>query len=67
MAKLTAAARRRLPKSDFALPGGRFPLNNASHDRAAISGASRALHAGTISSGQAKRIVAAARRKLNGK
>ena len=37
MAKLTAAARRRLPKSSFALPGGRYPIEDASHARNALS------------------------------
>lgn len=42
MGKLTTAARKRLPKSDFALgkaPGtkGRFPINDANHARNALS------------------------------
>jgi hypothetical protein len=37
MAKLTAAARRALPGSDFAGPGRSFPVENASHARAALS------------------------------
>lgn len=35
--KLTAAARKKIPSKDFALPGGRFPINDESHGRAALS------------------------------
>ena len=37
MSKLTAATRNALPTSDFALPGRRYPVENASHGRAALS------------------------------
>jgi hypothetical protein len=37
MAKLHAAARRALKPSQFALPGGRFPINDENHGRAALS------------------------------
>lgn len=37
MSKLTAAARKHIPKKDFALPGGRYPIENASHARNALS------------------------------
>lgn len=37
MSKLTAAARRAIPKRDFALPGGRYPIEDASHARNALS------------------------------
>lgn len=41
MAKLTAAARNKLPSSDFAEPAERkFPVENKSHARAALSRAS---------------------------
>lgn len=35
--KLTAAARKQIPSKDFALPGGRYPVNDANHARAALS------------------------------
>jgi uncharacterized protein (UPF0303 family) len=35
--KLTAAARKKIPSKDFALPGGRFPIEDANHARAALS------------------------------
>lgn len=37
MAKLTTGERSNLPKKEFALPGGRFPINDESHGRAALS------------------------------
>lgn len=37
MAKLTAGQRKSLPSSEFALPGGRFPINDANHAHAALS------------------------------
>lgn len=37
MSKLTAAQRNALPQSQFALPGGRYPINDANHARAALS------------------------------
>lgn len=70
MAKLTAADRRDLPKSMFTLPpnhvhpSGRFPIPDQSHARAALSGASRALHAGTISPSEAAKVRAKANAKL---
>jgi hypothetical protein len=35
--KLTAAARKRIPAHNFALPGGRYPIEDISHARAALS------------------------------
>ena len=37
MSKLSAAARRAIPKKDFALPGGRYPIEDANHARNALS------------------------------
>ncbi len=37
MARLTAAARGRLPGSEFALSGRRYPIPDASHARAALA------------------------------
>jgi hypothetical protein len=37
MPKLTSAARKALPKKDFALPGGRYPVNDANHARNALA------------------------------
>ncbi len=35
--KLTAKARKAIPTGDFALPGRRFPIEDKSHGRAALS------------------------------
>lgn len=40
MAKLSGAERKALPAKDFALPGGRYPIENASHARNALARAS---------------------------
>ena len=37
MAKLTAKARNALPKKAFALPGGRYPIEDKSHARNALA------------------------------
>lgn len=37
MSKLTARQRKSLPKADFALPGGRYPINDANHARNALA------------------------------
>lgn len=37
MAKLTAAARKKIPGKDFALPGGRYPIENRSHGANALA------------------------------
>jgi hypothetical protein len=37
MAKLTAAARKKIPSKDFALPGGRYPIEDKSHARNALA------------------------------
>lgn len=37
MARLTSKQRKALPKKSFALPGGRYPIENASHARNALA------------------------------
>jgi hypothetical protein len=37
MAKLTAAARKKLPGSVFALPGRRYPIHDRNHARDALA------------------------------
>jgi hypothetical protein len=41
MAKLTAAGRKKIAPSNFALPGGRYPIHDASHARNALARASQ--------------------------
>lgn len=64
MAKLNAAKRRSMPKSDFAGPGKSFPDSDPTHARLAISGATRSERAGNISSAEEQKIKARARAKL---
>ena len=71
MAKLTTAERKSMPQGEYALSGKRFPIPDANHARAAISGASRAENVGNISPTQKVEIDAKARaflaHKLRGK
>ena len=63
--KLTAKARAAMPKNTFALPEKRaFPLNDANHARAAITGAARAYNAGNINAAAKSEIVRKAKAKL---
>jgi hypothetical protein len=41
MAKLTAATRRKIPASEFALPGRRYPIEDKAHARNALARASQ--------------------------
>jgi len=56
--RLTAKQRHALPASDFALPGGRYPIENESHGRNALARA--AQHA---SPAEQAKIRAAVHRK----
>jgi hypothetical protein len=64
MAKLTSKARKALPKKDFAGPGKSFPVENKTHARLAIGGATRSERAGNISAPEAAKIKGAARAVL---
>ncbi len=65
MARLTAAQRRKHPARDFAGRDKTFPDYDRKHQRAAISGATRAYHAGNISKATEKRIQSREHRKLH--
>lgn len=65
MAKLTAARRKRLPKSSFGLPGRRaYPMPDKSHAANAKARASQAVKAGRMSKSTERKIDAKANRKL---
>lgn len=64
MARLNALARKQMPAGSFAGPGRSFPINDKTHARLAISGATRSMRAGNISAAEAARIKAKARKKL---
>lgn len=71
MARLTMAKRKGMPKRDFAGGGPKgskgFPMNDPTHARLAISGATRSYNAGNISKGKEESIKAEARHKLGDK
>lgn len=56
MAKLTTAARKKLPKSDFALPGGRYPVEDKAHARDAKARAAQQLNAGNLSAADKAKV-----------
>lgn len=56
MSKLSTEQRHRMPAREFALPGGRFPINDANHARMALSMASRSEDAGNLSPGEAATV-----------
>lgn len=66
MAKLTIAQKKRMPKSEFALPKTKgFPLNDKIHQEKAIQLAPRSYKAGNISKSTEQKIVAKAKAKLS--
>ena len=68
MAKLSSGARKRLPKSDFGLPGSkRYPMPDKSHAANAKARASHAVNAGRMSKSTEAKIDAKANRKLGKK
>ncbi len=56
MSKLTTKARKKLPKSDFALPGGRFPVEDKAHARDAKARASQGYNAGHLSAAEKAKV-----------
>jgi hypothetical protein len=56
MSKLTTAARRKLPPSQFALPGGRFPVEDKAHARDAKARASQAFNAGHLNAADKAKV-----------
>jgi hypothetical protein len=68
MAKLKAASRKRIPSSQFGLPGSRkYPMPDRSHAANAKARASQQVAAGNLSSGAKAKIDAKANRILGKK
>lgn len=65
MATLTSDERKRLGKGEFALPGGRFPIEDKAHASDAISRASESEHKGNISPAQKATVDRKARAVLH--
>jgi hypothetical protein len=65
MAKLDAAERKRIPSSEFGLPGSRkYPMEDKNHAKAAKSRASKEEHAGKLSKASEEKIDRKADRVL---
>ena len=68
MAKLRAARRKRLAKSQFGLPGSRrYPLDTKARARNAKARAAQQVKRGKLSKSSQRKINAKANRKLRGK
>ena len=68
MAKLSTAARKRIPSSEFGLPKTRqYPEENPGHARDAKARASEEFARGKLSESEYKQIIAKANRKLKRK
>ena len=65
MAKLNAAKRKKIPKSEFGLPGQKkYPMPNKSHAANAKSRASQMVKKGKLSKASEEKIDAKANRVL---
>lgn len=68
MAKLTAAARRAVPKSEFGLPSEhKYPMPDRVHAANAKARATQMVEKGKLSASSAAKIRAKADRMLGGK
>jgi hypothetical protein len=68
MAKLTAAKRKKLPTSDFGLPGSRsYPIPDRAHAANAKARASQMVKEGKLSESSKAKIDAKANKKLGKK
>jgi hypothetical protein len=56
MSKLTTDARKKLPKSAFALPGGRYPVEDKAHARDAKARASQGYDSGRLSAREKAKV-----------
>ena len=67
MAKLTTKARNAMPAKDFALPGGRYPVEDKKHAANAKSRATQQYNAGNLSAAQKAKVDAKADKMLGKK
>lgn len=56
MAKLSTQSRNVLPKSDFALPGGKYPVEDKAHARDAKARASQQANKGNLSTADKAKV-----------
>jgi len=67
MAKLTTAARKKIPKKEFGLPGEKkYPMPDKSHAANAKARASQMVNKGKLSKASESKIDAKANRVLKG-
>ena len=64
MSSLTAADRKALPDSAFALPGRRYPIPDASHARDALARASEMHNRGRLTAAEYQTVQRRAREVL---
>ncbi len=65
MAKLTTVARKKIPKSEFGLPGEhKYPMENAAHAKNAKARATQMVNKGKLSESSKERIDAKANKIL---
>jgi len=64
MAKLTTKERDKLPDDKFALPGHKYPIEDAAHARNAKARAAQQVKAGKLSKADAKTVDSKADRVL---
>jgi hypothetical protein len=76
MVKLTTAQRKKIPKSQFGLPGkvkkgtasrGAFPMPDKAHAQNAKARAAQGMKKGTLSKSEGARIIAKANKILKAK
>lgn len=67
MAKLTSKSRNELKPSSFALPGGRFPVEDKAHAANAKARATQGVKTGTLSPAEAATVRAKANKVLGKK
>jgi hypothetical protein len=60
MARLTTHTRRALPAEDFALPGRRYPIEDAAHAANARARATQEFNAGKLSASDRAKVEAKA-------
>ncbi len=56
MAKLSTDARKKLPGKDFALPGGKYPVEDKAHARDAKARASQQANKGNLSAADKAKV-----------
>jgi hypothetical protein len=67
MVRLTGKQRNKLPDSKFALPGHKYPVEDAAHARNAKARAAQQVNAGNLSKADEKKVDAKADKVLKKK